>query len=149
MLKKIFSSYGTDKKNLKVMTCRKLCQMAKDFNFFRKIKNLDEIKLQLLFIKKVPNKIASFREFVDLLYHIAKLKESNPLIENRIIIFKKFLDELIVPKYKDFSKHLIQFTIDDIQIFYKNYNPYENPTVNLLAQNEDLFKHVKFFSLIL
>ena len=76
MLKKIFSSYGAEKTGLKVITFRKMNQLAKDFNFFQKIQNLDEAKLQLLFIKKVPSKAASFREFVDSLYQIAKIRNS-------------------------------------------------------------------------
>ena len=141
MLKKIFSSYGTDKTGLKVLTCRKICQLGKDFNFYQKIPHLDEIKLQLFFIKKVPHKNASFKDFVDLLYNLAKLRNQKN-IQDRVKLFKLFLDEIIIPKYKEFSKHLMNFNIDYIQIFYKDYNPYENPTLILLYQNEEFFKHV-------
>lgn len=141
MLKKIFSSYGTDKKGLKVLTCRRMSQIGKDFNFYQKIPHFDEIKMQLFFIKKVPHKNANFKDFVDLLYNIAKMKNQKN-IQDRNKLFKAFLDEIIIPKYKEFSKHLLNFNVDYIQIFYKDYNPYENPTLILLYQNEEFFKHV-------
>jgi len=100
MLKKIFSSYGTDKKGLKVLTSRRMCQMARDFNFFHKIPNLDEIKLELFFIKKVPQKNANFRDFIDVLYQLAKMKNKN--IQDRVKLFKTFLDEMIIPKYREY-----------------------------------------------
>lgn len=141
MLKKIFSSYGTDKKGLKVLTARRMCQLAKDFSFYQKINALDEIKLQIFFIKRVPQKNATFRDFIDLLYNLAKLRP-HPAKADRVRLLKSFLDELIVPKYREFSRHLLRFGIDSIQVFYKDYNPYDNPTLGVLFSREDLFKHV-------
>ena len=143
MLKKIFSSYGSENTGLKIINIRKMSNLARDFNFFQKISSFDETKLNLLFIKIVPHKKANFREFIDLLYNIAKYR--NPQLQDRIKVFRSFLEDIIVPKYKEFSKNLILYGIDYIQIFYKDYNPYENPTLILLFQNEDLFKHVLLY----
>lgn len=142
MLKKIFSAYSSDKKGTKVLIFRKLCQLAKNFSLFNTANKLDEAKLQLLFLKKVPQKAANFRDFIDILYTIVKLSWNKAKKFDKVKAFKNFLDQIIVPKYKMFLQHLIQFNIDEIQVFYKDYNPYENPTLLLLYENENLFKHV-------
>lgn len=152
MLKKLFSAYGSEKKGSKLMTFRKMCQFSKDFSLFLG-NRFDETRLQLLFIKKVSHKDKglSFRDFVDLLYIIAKIREElltvakNPPGFEKIKGFKGFLDKIIVPKYKGFSQRLNEHNIEEIQVFYNDYNPYENPSLQLLYENEDLLKHVSFY----
>lgn len=150
MLKKLFSAYGSEKKGLKLLTFRKFCQFSKDFALFLGSK-LDETRLQLLFIKKVRQPGANFREFVDILYTLAKIREDlaktsqNPRNFEKIKGFKGFLDAIIVPKYKIFAQRLSEHNIEEIQVFYKDYNPYENPSLQLLYENEELFKHVREF----
>lgn len=130
-----------------VVSQRQLLKFSKDFAFFKKIHGFSAITLQLMFSKQVQGKIyCNLRDFIEILYKTAKIAYNHPSSsakesENHAV-FKKFLEEYLVPCYRRINLMSLVFNVDNIQVFYKGQNPYENPTVNLLFQQDQLLKHV-------
>ena len=135
--------YSTENNGNKVLTFRQLASFLKDFNFFdvSYFKKLDLINSQLIFKKRVPKKLCDFKGFIEVLFKVSKIEsksEKNKNDEN----FKKMIDRMLLPKYKELSVKVYQYNLNKIQIFYQQYEDFENPVVLLLYQNDDLMKHV-------
>ena len=132
-----------------VISQRQLMKFAKDFDFFKKIHSFSQTSLQLIFSKMVGGKPrCNLRQFIEILFKISKLAVQGPPLKNGKdakeidIFFRKFIEEYLVPCYRRINLTSLEFNVDNIQVFYKGQNPYENPIVNLLFQNDELLKHV-------
>lgn len=105
--------------------------------------------MQLIYSKNFANRKSEFAFFME---NLCKLhlfikeneKKNNKNQDSTDFPFKLFIDQYIFPEYQqNFSKGN-DLSIERIQVFYQNYNTYENPTVCLFSENDDLLKHVKF-----
>lgn len=153
ILKKIFLIYAEKKADDMVISQRQLMKFAKDFDLFKKIHSFSQTSLQLIFSKMVGGKPrCNLRQFIEILFKISKLTVQGPPLKTGKdakeidIFFRKFIEEYLVPCYRRINLTSLEFNVDNIQVFYKGQNPYENPIVNLLFQNDELLKHV-FISL--
>lgn len=128
-----------------VISQRQMIKFAKDFDFFKKIHSFSQTSLQLLFSKTVGGKPnCSLRQFIEILYKISKSLDSNILAKDKQDwAFRKFIEEYLVPCYRKINLTSLEFNVENMQVFFKGQNPYENPVVNLLFQNDELLKHVK------
>ena len=133
-----------------VMSLRQLMKFAKDFELYKKIYSFSPTNLQIIFSKMVGAKPrCNLRQFIEILYKISKittsistkLKEKDQ--KDQDVAFKKFIEDYLVPCYRRINLTSLEFNVDNIQVFYKGQNPYENPVVNLLFQSDELLKHVK------
>jgi len=150
MLKKLFNQYGDDKisQGMKLMTYRNLIKFCEDFHFFHNFHSFDKSQLQIIYYKVAPNR-CEFQTFIEILYKIQNFyfqKVQKTIVPSeKELAFKLFLDEYVIPKYKTLFIKNNGPSIERIQVLYQNYNPYENPTVCLLYENDDLLKHVFIF----
>lgn len=145
MIKKIFNMYSIEKNGNKLLTFRQIVTFSKEFNFFnnKDFNKFDIISLDLIFKKKTRGKKqCDFSCFLEILFSIFKILLINSLKNELINEFKKFLDSYIVPKFKEMSINVNEYNIERIQIFYQQYEVYENPIVGLFYSNDDLLKHV-------
>lgn len=56
--------------------------------------------------------------------------------------FKQFLDENLVPKYKEISSKMKEHSFERIQIFFDSYEASNNPTVELFLEKDNFLKHI-------
>jgi len=133
-----------------VISQRQLMKFARDFDLFKKIHAFSQTSLQLLFSKMVGGKPrCSLRQFIEILFKISKLTTPNSMknvkdVKEIDLFFRRFIEEYMVPCYRRINLTSLEFNVDNIQVFYKGQNPYENPVVNLLFQSDELLKHVVF-----
>lgn len=142
MLRKMFNMYSTENNGNKVLTFRQLANFLKDFEFFENFKKIDLITVQLIFKKRVQKTLCDFKGFIEILFKLSKTLEALPKADNDVG-FKSMIDRYILPKYKELSIRVYEYNINKIQIFYQQYDDYENPVVMMLYQNDDLLKHVR------
>ena len=152
MLRKLFNMYSIEKNGNKVLTFRQLTSFLKDFKFFEMncFKKLDVTSLELIFEKLVPKKLCDFKRFIEFLYKLSKSydilkKDSRNQAE---LAFKQMMDVILLPKYKELSVKVYEYNLSRVQVFYQQYEDFENPVVILLYQNDDFLKHVQLFSKI-
>ena len=143
MLKKIFNMYSLENNgNTKILTLRQFLKLSQEF--FPDIDNSGK-KMEMIYAQMATNKLCDFMCFVEILYKV--FKETG--IKKQEIDKKKgfllFLDENVWPKYKRLVSKLYEFNIEKIQIFFQNYNPFENAVVGLFYESHDFLKHVKIF----
>ena len=145
-MKKLFNHYADDKisQNSKTIPYRNLIKFCEQFNLFQAIKGFDKSQLQIIYYKVINSSKHDFQTFIELLYKIQNFNQKQQKkTDEKELAFKNFLDEFILPKFKIlFSKITEETAVERVQVFYQNYNPYENPTVCLLYENDDLLKHV-------
>lgn len=123
---------------------RQATKFARDFQLFAKIRGFSQTGLQLIFSKVTAGRPScSLREFIEILFKIAKLTVDNPGRECDGL-FRRFIEEHLVPCYRRINLTSLELNVDNVQVFYKGQNPYENPVVSLLFHSDDLLKHVKF-----
>lgn len=155
MLKKLFFYYSDDKNSqgIKLINFRNLVRLCEDFNFFKNFNYFNKSQLQVIFSQLVVANKCEFHSFIEILYKIQKffiqkIPQTQIQIEKKTI-FKTFINESIIPIYKTIFAKLDDLNnIEKIQVFYQNYNQYENPTVSLLFESDDLLKHVEFLFII-
>jgi len=129
---------------------RQLMKFAKDFELFKKITAFSQTNLQIIFSKIVGTKPrCSLKQFIEILYKISKLSKGNIKVfkeqKEQDLAFKRFIEDYLIPCYRRINLNSLEFNVDNIQVFYKGQNPYENPIVNLLFQNDEFLKHVFYF----
>ena len=146
MLNKIFTNYGNEKQGIKLINLSQILKFAKDFNLFDKSNELTQAKLEIIFSKYVSNKnYGNFKEFLEILFKISKILRSTKRPE-KYLILKSFLLNHIEKHFKDIIFKQSENNLEKIQIFYKDFNDFENPTACLLYENDNLLKNVKKFS---
>ena len=140
LLKKIFLIYAAKKSDEMTVSQRQLMKFAKDFELFKKIAAFSQTNLQIIFSKILGTKPrCSLKQIIEILYKISKLSKGNPSMTSTIkvfkeqkeqdLAFKRFIEEYLVPCYRRINLTSLEFSVDNIQIFYKGQNPYENPEV--------------------
>lgn len=146
LIKKIFLIYALKKADEMVLSLRQVLKFAKDFLLFKKIHGFSAVNVQLMFSRMVQGKTyCNLRQFIEILFQIAKISQTDAFPkkeQNDQFFFKKFIEEYLVPCYRQINLMSLVFNVDNIQVFYKGQNPYENPLVSLLFDNDDLLKHV-------
>ena len=150
MLRKIFNMYSIEKNGNKVLTFRQMTAFLKDFNFFELtcFKKIDVITLELIFKKRVPKKLCSFKEFIEVLFKLCKNEENLRKCAKAEEAFKKMMDKMLLPKYKELSIKAFEFNLNRIQVFYQQYDDHDNPIVLLLYQSDEFLKHVYFLFIL-
>ena len=153
-LKKIYNFFAIEKENEKLITIRQFLKMAKELNFYEnKSLTIDKAQIEIIYSKKVPNKMANFQNFIEILYSINKMNfqpkntnnnKNKPKLD-KYNKFKHFLDEILIKKFKFFSMKYYLTGIEKIQVFFNNYNPYHNATIDLFYECDQFLKHVLLF----
>ncbi len=150
MMKRIFNMYADDKNSqaIKLLNYRNLMKFCQDFHFFQT--SFDKIQLQVIYYKFVNSNRCEFQTFIEILWkiqsYLLQKNDQNDLKEaTKTDLFKLFLDKNVLPIYKTLFLNLNDHQIEKVQVFYQNYNTYENPTVCLLYENDNLLKHVLQF----
>ena len=139
ILNKIFNGYSIEKGGICGIEIRQLLQFLRDFKITTEFTEINQPKIYIIFCKIVnQKKAANLKDFIEIIYKIAKI-----VIKEKLLVFKTFVGDYIIPVYKDLQKEIINLKIEKIQAFYDNYIAKENPIANLLFENNTLFKHVK------
>lgn len=146
MLRKLFNMYSIQNNGNKVLNLRQINAFMKDFDFYSSNyfpKKLDALSLELIYKQKVPKKLCDFKNFIEILFKLSKIKnEKNAFSNFQDDYFKKMMDQIILPRFKELSIKVYEYNLSKIQVFYQHYEDFENPVVLLLYQNDDLLKHV-------
>lgn len=149
MLRKLFNMYSIQNNGNKVLNLRQINAFMKDFGFYTSSffpKKLDTISLELIYKQKVPKKLCDFKNFIEILFKLSKIKTEKKTVSNpQDDCFKKMLDQILLPRFKELSLKVYEYNLSKIQVFYQHYDDCENPVVLLLYQNDDLLKHVSVF----
>ena len=144
ILQKLFSMYSSImKNNLNSIDFRQFSKFYKDFAINSKVDTLKFSEINLIFTRRTKTKYANFFEFIEILYQIYKCNKNNQEKNEKDLKFRKYLDSFIITPFKKLIIKYSCYCIDKIQIFYQNYNNYENPSLIILIQYDDLLKHVK------
>ena len=146
MLRKIFNMFSLENNgNHKILSLRQFQKMIQEF--FIDFEKFD-IKYDIIYAKIVANKLCDFKCFIEILYKIHKeimIKKNNTdKDKDKRQEFLKFMDEILLPNYKRLVSRLYEYNIEKIQIFFQNYNPYENAIIGLFYESHNLLKHVKY-----
>lgn len=144
MLRKIFNMYSMEYNgNNKILCLRQFLKMGQEF--FQEFEKNPK-GLEIIYAKITSNKLCDFMCFIEILYSIHKesIKENKTKEKlDKKKEFKYFMDQTLVPKFKNLMSKLYEFNIEKIQIFFQNYSPYENPVVGLFYESHNFLKHVK------
>ena len=117
---------------------------VKDFKLIEKIPKLSKELFHIICTKVLKNKYCEFKDFIEILYQILKLK-NYPENFSKANKLKSFIDEFIFPVFKIENSRYSENNGQNIQIFYEKYKIYSNPTVCLFCECDDLMKHVNIY----
>lgn len=149
MLKKIFNMYSLESNGYnQVLSLRQFVKFGNEF--FPELITNDK-KLEIIFANVAANKQCDFMCFIEMLYKIQKETSKHQKQDKNYKKkqFQEFLDEKIVPKYKKLVSKLYEYNIEKIQVFFQNYNVYENAIVGLFYESHNFLKHVSCFFVFL
>ena len=113
----------------------------RDFKIFEKFEEIDQNRIEILFSQFCPHKKATFKDFIEILFQIIKILN---LVrkKKKEIAFKQFIDKYIFTVFQKFQANLVEYNIEKIQVFYSNYDSFENPSLLLLVENDLMLKNV-------
>ena len=71
-----------------------------------------------------------------------KFMKEKTIKANKDQDFKRFLDQDLLPNYKNLCNKIKEPDFEKIQIFFEQYEKHENPIVELFLRHDDLVKHI-------
>ena len=145
-MKKIFNFFSIEKNGENFISLRQFLKFSKFLEFNENIPDFDQANIDLIFFHICKNKMANFKEFIEILYKINKIIPIKKK-KDKYDLFKIFIDKYLLTVFKKKTKFINY--IEKIQIFHLNYKSYQNPTIDLFYECNEFLKHViKIFNFL-
>ena len=107
-------------------------------------KSKDDNKFKENMKNRLKNQEKENTELSSPLIKSPKIEKEKKITKNltKDQLFKQFLDDNIVPKYKSLCNRVKEQVLDKIQIFFEPYDENDNPIVSLFLDYDNLLKHI-------
>ena len=113
MLKKIFNIYSETTKKSNLMNFAKFLKLSKDLKIFNINENFDQKNLEIIFTKRSNSKYANYKNFIEILFQLAKLAPIKLRIgknmPKKIFLFKNFYDVYLQKMIKEIHSKIYSF----------------------------------------